>query len=431
MRIAVVYSHVARIGGVETYLNTVIAELVRAGHAVSYLYEIKGGPDQEQISLPDDVRSWCVEDLGAGMALASLREWRPDLIYSHGLLDPLLEAEVLAIAPAVIFVHGYYGTCISGIKAFKRPVDVPCDKKFGWSCLLNYYPRGCGGWSPVTMITDYNRQSIRLKALQKYAAIVTGSAHMRTEYIRNGINPQKIFNTSLPVVRSRDKANGHTRPRSNNRIDLNSTQNATKPASFVAETKLHEIETTQPRNLLFLGRMTRPKGAHVFLDALTEVSMALNRPLQVTFAGDGSERRELERRAAHLQSPTLKIEFVGRVEGSGRDALLEVCDLLVVPSLWPEPFGLVGPEAGLFGVPVAAFDVGGIPDWLSDGVNGFLASGTPPTSGGLAQAIIKCLEDPATYAGLRKGASEVAQHFNIKNHLIALLEVFESVITPQ
>jgi glycosyltransferase involved in cell wall biosynthesis len=79
---------------------------------------------------------------------------------------------------------------------------------------------------------------------------------------------------------------------------------------------------------------------------------------------------------------------------------------------------------------VAAFDVGGIPDWLLDGVNGFLASGSPPTSEGLAQAIIKCLEDPATYAGLRKGASEVAQQFNIKNHLIALLEVFESVIKP-
>jgi glycosyltransferase involved in cell wall biosynthesis len=431
MRIATVYSYLAKIGGIETYLDTVITELVRDGHAVSYWYEIGCDPNQEQISLPDDVCSWCVEDLGAGRALAALREWRPDLIYSHGLLDPLLEAEVLGIAPAVIFVHGYYGTCISGIKAFKRPVDVPCDRQFGWRCLLNYYPRGCGGWSPVTMRTDYKRQSIRLKALEKYAAIVTGSTHMRAEYIRNGINPQKVFNTALPVARSRDKMNGNGVRGLSDRIDFKSAQNGTELPDFGTESKAPEVEITQHWSLLFLGRMSRPKGAHVFIDALKEVSMVLDKPLQVTFAGDGDERRELERLAVNAQSPKLKIEFVGWVDGHEKDVLLEACDLLVVPSLWPEPFGLVGPEAGLFGVPVAAFDVGGIHDWLLDGVNGFLASGTPPTSKGLAGAIIKCLQDPATYARLRKGAIEIAQKFNIKNHLSVLLEVFSNVTARQ
>jgi glycosyltransferase involved in cell wall biosynthesis len=87
----------------------------------------------------------------------------------------------------------------------------------------------------------------------------------------------------------------------------------------------------------------------------------------------------------------------------------------------------VGTEAGLFGVPAAAFDVGGIRDWLSDGVNGFLAPGIPPTAKGLAQAIIKCLRDPTIHSKLRSGAIEVAQQFNIQNHLIALLEVFSNV----
>src|SRR5207253_10057138 len=113
------------------------------------------------------------------------------------------------------------------------------------------------------------------------------------------------------------------------------------------------------------------------------------------------------------------------------ETLFGNCDLLVVPSLWPEPFGLVGPEAGLFGIPVAAFKVGGIPDWLVDGVNGYMASGSPPTSSGLAQAIIKCLYDPVTHARLRQGAREVAQQFNVKNHLTALLEVFSSVTSKQ
>ena len=50
----------------------------------------------------------------------------------------------------------------------------------------------------------------------------------------------------------------------------------------------------------------------------------------------------------------------------------------MVPSIWPEPFGQVGPEAGLYGVPAAAFAVGGTPSWLTDGVNGRLAPGDPP-----------------------------------------------------
>ena len=48
---------------------------------------------------------------------------------------------------------------------------------------------------------------------------------------------------------------------------------------------------------------------------------------------------------------------------------LDQTDLLLVPSLWPEPFGLVGVEAARRGVPAVAFAVGGIPEWLIDGAH--------------------------------------------------------------
>jgi glycosyltransferase involved in cell wall biosynthesis len=81
---------------------------------------------------------------------------------------------------------------------------------------------------------------------------------------------------------------------------------------------------------------------------------------------------------------------------------------------------------GLQGVPVAAFAVGGIPNWLYDGVNGHLASGNPPTAAGLAEAVVKCLRDPGAYAHLHRGALTMARRFSIKNHMSALLKVFES-----
>ncbi len=171
------------------------------------------------------------------------------------------------------------------------------------------------------------------------------------------------------------------------------------------------------------------KGGHIFLNALPPAATALGQPLQVIFAGDGRERRVWEQQAVDVQRkhPELEIQFVGWVDRTRMDQLLSNCDLQVVPSLWPEPFGLVGPEAGLRGVPAAAFAVGGVPDWLKDGVNGYLAPGDPPTSAGLADAIIRCLHDPATHGHLRRGAVKIAEQFSIKNHLAALMKVFEQV----
>jgi glycosyltransferase involved in cell wall biosynthesis len=175
------------------------------------------------------------------------------------------------------------------------------------------------------------------------------------------------------------------------------------------------------------------KGGQTFLDALPRVAASLEKPLRVTFAGDGCERQAWQRQAAQVQSgqQNLSIEFTGWMNRQEADSLLKGCDLLVVPSVWPEPFGLVGPEAGLRGVPVVAFAVGGISDWLVNDVNGYLAPGDPPTPDGLAEAILRCLSDPARHASLRDGALKMARQFNLKDHLSALREVFEHVTAPR
>ena len=99
----------------------------------------------------------------------------------------------------------------------------------------------------------------------------------------------------------------------------------------------------------------------------------------------------------------------------------------MMPSLWPEPFGRVGLESGSRGLPVAAFAVGGIPDWLHDGVNGYMAVGDPATAIGLADAIVKCLRSPAEHARLRRGAIAIAARFNLHNHMAQLYDLFDQV----
>ena len=69
--------------------------------------------------------------------------------------------------------------------------------------------------------------------------------------------------------------------------------------------------------------------------------------------------------------------------------------------------------------------MGGIPEWLQDGVNGFLAPGKPPTAAGLSEAIVRALHDPQTYARLRQGALERAQELTLPGHLAQLLPILE------
>lgn len=401
MRIAVVNWSRRRVGGVESYLSTVIPELARDGHTLAFWHEVDEPLERAAIALPADAPSWCAAELGRERALAALGEWQPEVIYAHKLLDPELERMIQKIAPAVFFAHDYNGTCISGDKTFKRPSVRPCDRRFGWQCLLHYYPHRCGGLSPRTMFRLYSLQAERLKNLHRYDAIVTHSDHMLSELIKHGLSPQRAYNFPYYVQHSS--------------AEKEKTREGPKPSW----------------HLLFSGRMERLKGGEVFMDALPRVLAGLNKPLSVTFAGDGRERRAWEARAARLRGPGLEIKFAGWIDREKMDQLLNASDLLVVPSLWPEPFGLVGPEAGLSGIPVAAFSVGGIPDWLLDGVNGYLAPGDPPTAEGLAQAIIKCLSDAAHHEQLRRGAVRVARQFNVENHLTALLEVFHKVVSQK
>lgn len=422
MRIAVVNWSRRRVGGTETYLGLIIPELARVGHELALWHERDEPASRERIALPEDVPSWCVEGMGAGRALAALRAWRPDLIYTHSLMSPRLEEETLKIAPAVFFAHAYYGTCISGGKAFKRPGVVPCDRRFGWECLLKYYPHRCGGLSPLTMVRLFRLQSKRLELLRRYEAILTHSSHMHAEYLKHGLPPSRVFNLSY-------YAHGSYKP-----SPAEDEEGDGELSPLFAEAAPPEVEKGKGcYDLLFLGRMELLKGGGVFVESLRRIREGLGRPVRVTFAGDGPERKRWEREAAKVARGVegLEVRFVGWLERTRLDEVYAATDLLVFPSLWPEPFGLVGPEAGLRGVPVAAFDVGGVSDWLVDGVNGHLAPGDPPTPAGLAGAVVKALRDPEAHRRLRRGAVETAQQFSLKNHLAALADVFGKVMSGE
>lgn len=402
MRVAIVNWTGRRVGGAETYIGLVTAALQQRGHAVYFWHEDDQPADRDPIPGLAGVPACNASAHGAEQALQALAAWRPDVLYVHGLLNPETEAAILNIGPTVFLAHGYYGTCISGSKAFRLPHTRPCDRAFGAACLLNYFPRRCGGLNPLTMIAEYQRQSARLDNLSHCHAIVTLSEHMRREYLKHGFSEERVH--CLPPVDAMHP--GHA------------------PGPLPKGT-LPIVDVTaglSPRRLAFIGRMDRLKGCRLLIDALPAIQSRLKGRLVLTIAGDGSDLDRCREAAHGIVSSTsgIDIVFLGWVPHSRCEELLASTDALVVPSLWPEPFGLVGPEAIRRGVPVAAFSVGAIPEWLEDGRTGALAPADPPTAEGLTIAVVRCLTSPAIRRGVREQARQDLG-YSIQQHLDALV----------
>ena len=406
MRIAVLTTARHRLGGIETYLAAVLPELAAAGHELLFWCEHEEPEGRPLLPLPEATAVCCAATQGREAALRDLFAWAPDVLFSQGLSDPGLEAVCQGAGAGVVLAHNYYGTCISGTKAHQFPTPCPCRRTFGPGCLLQYYPRRCGGWSPVTLRRLYRRETLRLRMLRNYAGIITLASHMREEYLSHGWPPERVWH--LPC--------------------------SLGPATQALPLSHPGLPARgESWRLLFLGRMEPLKGGDVLLEALPQLPRRLGRPVHLTLAGEGRERERWAARARLLcdATPGLAVESVGWVEASRMPALFARSHLLVVPSVWPEPFGLVGLEAAAYGVPAAAFAVGGIPDWLEEGVNGHLAPGDPPTAAGLADALVQCLGDPAHYARLRRGATaRAAASGGVADHASAVADVLAQVTRP-
>jgi len=389
MRVAIVTQTRARVGGVETYLESVIPGLARR-HTLAFWSASPESGDRGVIGLPPEVTRFAPRSSDAD-AVARLKAFGPDVIFANGLDDARLEAQLLAVAPAVAVQHNYNGACISGSKTMAWPVVRVCCRPLGPACLALYFPRRCGGLNPLTMSRMYNTQMARLATLARCAAVVTLSEHMRDEMLRQGLSRARLH-IIPPFVAVQD-----------------------------AEATVRKAAGPTTR-LLFLGRLEPLKGVARLLDALPLVAAAIARPVSLIIAGDGADRGRLEKHARRIESagPRVSVRFAGWQQAEGRGRLLAETDAIVVPSLWPEPFGLVGLEAGAAGVPAVAFAAGGIVDWLKDDATGTLAAADGARPQALAEAIVRCVGNSDVRARLGRAARAFAAAWTIDRHLAAL-----------
>ncbi len=152
--------------------------------------------------------------------------------------------------------------------------------------------------------------------------------------------------------------------------------------------------------VLTVCRLVEQKGLDYLLDAIPLVDRELKGNSHFVLLGRGPRLQHLEARARSL-GVEKKISFLTeRFSERGLAELYAACDCFVLPSLW-EPFGMVIVEAQSTGKPVVASDIGGIPEIIESGENGFLVP--PRNSALLAEKIALVLRDERI--GRRLGAA--------------------------
>ena len=141
--------------------------------------------------------------------------------------------------------------------------------------------------------------------------------------------------------------------------------------------------------------------------------------------GDGPGKGELLSRAEEL-GLSHRIQFPGWLESHELNQLYQKCQVVVVPSVWAEPFCLVGIEAMAWGKPVIAFDVGGISDWLDDGNTGFLIERKQVSQ--MASKIERLLgDDELAKRQGKAGTRAIREVFAKETHLARYISICEEL----
>lgn len=182
-------------------------------------------------------------------------------------------------------------------------------------------------------------------------------------------------------------------------------------------------EAPETYQLTYIGRLEQVKGVNLLLDAVWQLREKYS--LRLAIVGDGKNREELEKQAERLGLGS-EVTFYGKQ--ADVVPFLKQTDIFVYPSICQEVFGISIIEAMAFGKLCVANRVGGIPEIIQDGINGFLTDET--SAQGIVRAIERAIQSyqNGRYRDMAAAAKETAERFSIAHTIENLENVFCEVL---
>lgn len=387
MRLLFVHERFGALGGAEANVLLTATELKRRGHAVAILHGAPTGKDEAAWETVFTDRYAIPPVRGVALLRHSLAEFRPDVIFLHKLADlSLLEALADCSTPVARMVHDHDLYCLRGYKYNPLNRQI-CQRAASAYCVFpcgGTLARNRNGAFPVKWIS-YGDKQRELAINRRFRRLVVATEFMKDELLRNGFSSDQI-EIHAPVPRSGEE---------------------TFQSTF-----------SDRNRLVYAGQIIRGKGVDVLLESLAQIRV----PFECVILGDGNHRSACEALAAKLGLAD-RVKFTGFVSQAQIADYYRDASLAVMSSLWPEPFGATGLEAMRCGLPVVAFNAGGIREWLIDGWNGFLVPWMDRER--YAAAIEELLSDKALARKMGAHARQwVGERFGFPKYISGLEDLF-------
>jgi glycosyltransferase involved in cell wall biosynthesis len=390
MRVLHICDYYQPLGGTEYYILNISRSLEASGHNVSVIY----GKKNDEHSLLSERPSYYVPeilsfaktlDVGIVNKLQHILELEsPDIIYIHNISNYALATWLNKNKPLVRYIHDQRICCPKGDKMFSfqgRLCNSPC----GVACVLNSYTRLCMPGFPLFWTRKFLHILHEMQAFRQIKSIVA-SAYMRQFLVSNRFSGNNIF---------------------------------VNP--YFCSFEGYESQSFG-NTILFIGRLERAKGVQYLIKSMKWWPGSL----RLIIIGSGKYEHKLKQLSRKMKIDS-RIDFLGALPNTEVAQYYAHCLCVAVPSIWGEPFGIIGLEAMCHSKPVIAFNVGGIPEWLVDGKTGFLVERKNIRE--LADKINLLFKDKNHAAFLGATArSYYESHFKQTLHIARLTEIFETVI---
>lgn len=365
-----------RDGGVAAHVAASAAALAERGTRVSVLVaRVEAPPPAAEISLLHSPRLY---DRSAGVRerLGPALDCDPALVHLNQLGDPEIVSELRRRCPVVISAHGYLA-CTSGVHYFGPGEE--CLRPHGPGCI----PRltRCAHTRKVRVLPGaYATASRELASLQTADLAISYSSAVDRHLAVNGVDRRRVV-PYFPTVAPAERSVGQ-----------------------------------DARRVLFAGRVVQLKGLMTLIRAMGELDGEL------IVCGEGRQipaARHLARRLGIED----RVDFRGWLAPADLAREFADCTLLALPSLWPEPFGIVGIEAFAVARPAVASATGGVGDWLEHEVSGLMVR--PGDSTELAGALARLLDDTELAQRMgQAGRRRLQDSFTVEHHLAALGDAY-------
>ena len=336
MRLLFIHERFGALGGAEANVLLTATELKRRGHAVGLLHGPDTGRETETWDAVFSTRFALPPVRATERLEQALAEFRPDVLFLHKLADlSLLAALAEGPVPVVRMIHDHDLYCLRGYKYNPLNRQI-CTRAASPFCIFPCgatVTRNHGRGFPLKWVS-YGDKQRELAINRRFHRLIVATDFMRSELVKNGFAPGQI-EIHAPVP----KPEGESRQ-----------------ANF-----------SERNRIVYAGQVIRGKGVDLLLESLARIRV----PFECVILGEGHHRAYCEKLSQRLGLAS-RVTFAGFVPQDRIAEYYRDATVAVMSSVWPEPFGATGLEAMRCGLPVVAFDAGGIREWLLDGRNGFL-----------------------------------------------------------